>query len=166
LNDFSSNFFFLFLLCTYVQCTVEPNIFKYFRSGFQEHSLRNSILFTAVRVAFLQHEEDVLWRLDRCWKPHPGSGSTGEIAPVKRNDVRPFVNLAELARRLFIHVSRPLTVAGHHLDAALIPARDHAAGRGLLSYHAQANEGKVGLHCLLLVSGDPALRISPVNQAK
>jgi len=116
------------------------------------------VLRGEVRVAFLQHEDDVLRRLDRCWKPDPGSGSNGDIAPVKRNDVLPFAYLAELARRLFTRVSRPLTVAGHHLDAALVPVRVHAAGRSarLLSYHAQASEGKVGLHCLPLVSGDPA----------
>jgi len=40
-----------------------------------------------------------------------------------------------------------LTAAGHHLDAALVPARVHAAGRcaWLLPHHAQANEGKVRL---------------------
>jgi len=55
-----------------------------------------------------------------------------------------------------VQVSQPLDVAGHHLDAALVPARVHAAGRGawLLPYHAQANDGS------------PALRITLVNETE
>jgi len=112
------------------------------------------VLRGEVRVAFLQHEEDVLRRFDRCWKPDPGSGSTGDIAPVKRNDDRPFVYLAALARRLFIHVSRPLTVAGHHLDAALVPARVQAMGiYGLIIYFGALAGGMKG-HFVRNMEGD------------
>jgi len=95
-------------------------------------------------------------------------GAYWVITPVQCDNVRPFVDLTELARRLFVQVSRPLTIAGHHLDAALVPALVHAAGQcaWLLPHHAQANEVKVGLHCLPLVPGNPALRIALVYETE